>query len=219
MVDLVRLFDGRWGRLWNRLSRLNAASDRALLPPLRRQLALAPGVRVLDLGAGSGLWSRRLAGWCEGLELVALDPSAAMMAAAQRELAGVPGKRLLAGDAARLPLADGAFDRILAANVFGLLPDLASALSECTRVLTPNGRLVVLDFLDETPRQRFSSWLLKSGFRLLVPSSRPAVRRHRPHLGKELRAHLGDAGLEVVAGAYGFFATGLLVATRPRPPG
>jgi demethylmenaquinone methyltransferase / 2-methoxy-6-polyprenyl-1,4-benzoquinol methylase len=74
--------------------------------------------------------------------VVGLDFSTAMLALARRK--GV--RQLVAGDAAKLPLANQSFDVVTIA--FGLrnIRDWSAALREMQRVLTSAGHLLVLDF-------------------------------------------------------------------------
>lgn len=50
---------------------------------------------------------------------------------------------LLAGDALRLPFADGAFDAVICSEVLEHIPDYRAAIAEIARVLRPGGRLCV----------------------------------------------------------------------------
>jgi SAM-dependent methyltransferase len=47
------------------------------------------------------------------------------------------------GDATRLPFADGAFDRVIAAEVLEHIPNDAAAVAELARVLRPGGTIAV----------------------------------------------------------------------------
>ena len=110
-------------------------SEARLLGPVR-------GRRVLEVGCGSApcaRWLRR-----EGADVVALDLSAGMLAAAaeagRRTGLVVP---LLQADVGALPVADGSVDVVCSA--FGGLPfvaDVEGALREVARVLRPGGRFV-----------------------------------------------------------------------------
>jgi glycosyltransferase involved in cell wall biosynthesis len=93
----------------------------------REFLGPAPA-RVLDLGSGPGVLD------LPGGSVVRLDLSEAMLRAA-------PGSGV-AGDATRVPLADGSFDAVLALGLTTYLPRLDEFLAECRRVLRPGGRLV-----------------------------------------------------------------------------
>ncbi|BCJ27050.1 methyltransferase domain-containing protein [Actinocatenispora sera] len=85
---------------------------------------------VLDLGAGPG----------GETTFVGVDNSVAM---ARRATAR--GRRMVVGDAAALPFADGAFTAVRADRVFQHLADPARALAEAVRVTEPYGRVVVAD--------------------------------------------------------------------------
>ena len=50
---------------------------------------------------------------------------------------------VVAGDALALPFSDGAFDRVIAAEVLEHIPDDRAALAELARVLRPGGTMAV----------------------------------------------------------------------------
>ncbi len=108
------------------------------------RLDVRPGHRVLDLGFGGGLTFAPL--WERGATVVGVDRAEDMITAARARFAGevATGRlELHAGDVARLPLANGAVDRVLTVNTVYFWPDLAAAFGELRRVLAPGGRLVV----------------------------------------------------------------------------
>lgn len=102
---------------------------------LRAELALGPGKRVLDLGAGSGKFTQPLVE--TGASLVAVEPSEAMRAAFARRYPDLPCR---AGSATELPFADGSFDAVACGQSFHWFATEA-ALQEIRRVLVPDGRL------------------------------------------------------------------------------
>lgn len=67
-----------------------------------------------------------------------------------------------------LPYAGEAFDAVIIANAFHIMPAPERALAEISRVLKPNGLLVAPTFVwGMDARQRASEWLLAlSGFRV-----------------------------------------------------
>ena len=127
---------------------LSLGQDRGWRRAVRDALALRPGERVLDLAAGTATSSAALA--ATGADVVGCDFSLGMLRVGAK--AGHEGVALVAGDALRLPFADGAFD---AATIsFGLrnTNDVDLALRELLRVVRPGGRLVVCEFSSPTWR-------------------------------------------------------------------
>jgi len=89
----------------------------------------AAGESLLDVGCGTGHFSRRFA--LAGLTVTGLDPDPAMLAFA-RQRDGAIG--YLQGRAEALPFADGAFDYCVAVTSLCFVADPARALAEMWRV-------------------------------------------------------------------------------------
>lgn len=107
-----------------------AAVDWALEP--------APGLRVLDLGAGTGKLTAALV--AESADVMAVEPDLAMLTELRRVL---PDVRALPGSAEAIPLPDASVDAVLAGNAMHWF-DMADAGPEIARVLTPGGILAGL---------------------------------------------------------------------------
>ena len=114
------------------------------------RLRVGPGDRLLDMGCGGG--RHVFAGLRRGARVVALVADAAElkgvqgMVEAMVQAGEVPSRGAgspVQGDALALPFADGAFDRIIAAEVLEHIPDDAGAIAELARVLRPGGRMAV----------------------------------------------------------------------------
>ncbi|WBC15851.1 methyltransferase domain-containing protein [Micromonospora sp. WMMA1998] len=101
-----------------------------------RHLDPRPGMRLLDLGAGTGSWAHAFTTWFPGVEVVAVEPSAAMRA----RCAFTP---LVAGDATSIPLADRSLDGVWLSTVVHHVPDLAAAARELRRVLRPGAPVLI----------------------------------------------------------------------------
>lgn len=95
-----------------------------------------PAVRTLDVACGTGFLTRHLRGF-----VVGVDQSPAMVAIARARL---PQATAIVGDALRLVVADGAFDRVFTGHFYGHLPaaERKAFLAEARRVA---GELVVVD--------------------------------------------------------------------------
>jgi SAM-dependent methyltransferase len=98
---------------------------------------IGPGVRALELGCGTGEFTRRVAP--AGARLVALDLSGDLLAQARAKI-GV-GARFVRANAHVLPFADASFDVVYGCSVLHHL-EVEVALREVRRVLRPGGRLV-----------------------------------------------------------------------------
>lgn len=97
----------------------------------------ASGKRVLDIGCGTGAFSKRLAE--NGYGVTGLDSSPlALEYCGKRGLTDV-----VAGDAATLPFPDDSFDTVIALDILEHLDDDRAAFAEWMRVLAPGGVLLI----------------------------------------------------------------------------
>lgn len=105
---------------------------------------IAPGMRALDVGTGTGSLAIGLA--ARGLEVVGLDPSTEMLEVARRRAVemGV-AVRFVEGSAEDTGLEGASFDLVTAGQCWWWL-DAGRALAETTRVLTRDGRLLIANF-------------------------------------------------------------------------
>jgi ubiquinone/menaquinone biosynthesis C-methylase UbiE len=115
---------------------------------LPRRLELAPGMRVLEIGPGSGFYTGALVGDNADVTLTCLDLQPAMLQKLRRRL-GARTPHLVCGSASELPFRDGSFDRITLMSVLGEVPDRSGALRECARTLSEDGRLLVAEALPD----------------------------------------------------------------------
>ncbi|ERE16325.1 class I SAM-dependent methyltransferase [Pseudogulbenkiania ferrooxidans] len=102
---------------------------------LRRELGLRPDSAALDLGAGTGKFTRLLA--TVAGEAAAVEPVDEMRAQLQARL---PGLRALKGSAEEIPLPDASMDVVACAQAFHWFAN-EEALREIHRVLKPGGSL------------------------------------------------------------------------------
>ncbi len=101
-----------------------------------RFAGVEPGMRVLDVGGGTGALTARLAQIVGADRVAAVDPSVDYADACRRR---VPGAAVRVGSAGALPFDDGAFDVVLAQLVVQALDDAPAAVREMRRVAGPGG--------------------------------------------------------------------------------
>lgn len=113
-----------------------AAQLASLLPPLDRP-------RVLELGCGTGLFTRHLIARYPGASFVLTDASPAMISECRRNLAGFGASRsdFVVMDASR-PAALGHFDLIATSMTLHWLPEQRASLERLLGLLAPSGVLV-----------------------------------------------------------------------------
>ncbi len=120
---------------------ISLGQDRRWRTATVRAVDAHPGETVLDLAAGTGTSSEPFD--AAGVHVVPCDFSVGMLQVGKARRPDLP---FTAGDATRLPFADGSFDAVTIS--FGLrnVVDTPTALAEMLRVTRPGGRLVVCEF-------------------------------------------------------------------------
>lgn len=110
-------------------------------------IAPKPGMRILDIAAGTGSSSRPLAD--AGAEVISLDFSKGMLDAGRKRHSDLT---FVQGDALALTFKENEFD--VTTISFGLrnTSDPSKALKESLRVLKSGGRMVVVEFSQPTNR-------------------------------------------------------------------
>ena len=98
---------------------------------LQRLLRPERGESLLDVGCGTGYFTRRLAREA-GLRVVGLDPDVAWLDYARSH--GKGAESYCGGRAERLPFADGCFDRTVSVAALCFVDDVRGALREILRV-------------------------------------------------------------------------------------
>jgi ubiquinone/menaquinone biosynthesis C-methylase UbiE len=140
-------YDGRW---------VPVARD------IVAHFALAPGMRVLDVGCAKGFLVKDLMRVCPGLEAFGLDVSLYALMNCEPDVTG----RLYLGTAERLPFPDRSFDCVLSLNTVHNFPRprAVKVMQEIQRV--SGGRAFVQVDSYHTPEQKqlFESWVLTAEF-------------------------------------------------------
>lgn len=132
---------GEAARTYDAARGIEAAGLEAYRELLAGLLPRCPGLPVLDLGAGTGQWSRLLRDWF-GRRVIAVEPSAAMRTEF-RKAERTAGFALVAGAAEWLPLASASCGLGWLSTVVHHFADLDRAASELGRVIAPGGRVLI----------------------------------------------------------------------------
>ncbi len=101
------------------------------------------GLHVLDLGCGTGRYCELLSN--RGANVVGIDPSENMLLEARRKVEGNSQIDILQGTIEQLEFPSRCFDLVVAALVLGHLQELEPTLTEVSRVLKDEGRLIISD--------------------------------------------------------------------------
>lgn len=108
---------------------------------------LKPGVRILEIGSGTGSLLSRLR--ADGYDAVGVDVNARLLDEARRWHGDLPVQQV---EGTALPFPDGSFDIVMSFDVFEHIPDSDAHLREVRRVLRNGG-----SYLVQTPNKWMNS--------------------------------------------------------------
>jgi demethylmenaquinone methyltransferase/2-methoxy-6-polyprenyl-1,4-benzoquinol methylase len=143
----------------------------SVLRALRAALKDAPGIRLADVGGGTGNYALALSR--EGWVPVVVDRSVEMLVQAADK-----GLETVEADAQRLPFENESFDAVTMISMLHHVEDHGAALTEARRILRRGGRLALKGFTD---KDAASLWILD-----YFPSSRQWMKVTHPPLAEVL---------------------------------
>lgn len=113
-------------------------------PLIVKYCRIKPGMELLDVGCGTGCFTRYIAGGAKGLRITGIDNDAAFIRHALElaEKNGLAGRlEFITGDACALPFPEKSFDTVLSHTFFTSAEDPQKAISEMIRVTRPGGTI------------------------------------------------------------------------------
>ncbi len=144
-----------------------------------QRAGLRSGMKVVDVGVGTGLVARqaaRITG--SGGLVIGIDPSPGMM----RNAKVPPDVVLVEGRAENMPFPDNHFDFLSMGYALRHISDLSVAFREFHRVMKPGAKLCILEIT--CPESRWARILLKGYMKGVVPTLARVVgsRKNTPRL-------------------------------------
>lgn len=137
---------------------------------VREMVDTAEPLKVLDVACGTGDFTIEIAQKvAQGSQVLGVDISEGMMAVGREKIqkSGVSAQ-LSVADCEDLPYADNTFDRISVGFGVRNFEHLELGLSQMYRVLTPGGKLVILEL--SVPSNAFIRWCYKLYFLKILPA-------------------------------------------------
>ena len=109
------------------------------------QLEFSDETVTVEVGAGAGAVTRRIAAKAAPGQVIGYEPSSGFVAEAIARAGEAPNLRFEQADGANLPLADGTADHVIMHMVLTHVTDPKVLIAEAKRVLKPGGTLVICD--------------------------------------------------------------------------
>ncbi|MEG6520677.1 class I SAM-dependent methyltransferase [Desulfotomaculum sp. 1211_IL3151] len=127
-----------------------------LRPLILKFCMIKQGMKLLDVGCGTGCFTRYLAAGAENLKIVGIDNDALFIQQAQvaAQNKGMTDRlEFIVGDACGLPFSENSFDGVASHTFFTSIEDPKRALAEMMRVTRPGGMIIsitAMSFVDQT---------------------------------------------------------------------
>lgn len=107
---------------------------------------IQPEAAILDLACGTGELAKLILEKNSQQAIAAVDISPAMLKIAQEKLIAYSHIKLVNTSVTTLPFDSQSFDLVICANAFHYFDNPQLALAEMKRVLTPSGKVIILDW-------------------------------------------------------------------------
>ncbi len=198
--DVDKVFSGSIAKLYDEI--LVPLIFEPYADDLTRRLSTRSLTRVLEIAAGTGVVTRRLAAaLAPDVAIVATDLNAPMLeqAAAVGTVRPVEWRQ---ADAMQLPFGDASFDAVVCQFGVMFFPDKAVAFSEMRRVLRPGG-VLIFNVWDRIEANEFAD-AVTTALAGVFPADPPRFMARTPHgyhdvaaIARDLRAGGFDAAPQI----------------------
>lgn len=136
--EFKRFEQGAWSRRAGTYDRVTGQVTASVAGPLLDAAGVEAGMRLLDVGCGTGVVTAAAA--ARGARATGVDMAAGMLAVARERH---PDLAFVEADAEALPFDAATFEGVVASLVVNHLPAPPRAVGEFARVLAPGGRVAV----------------------------------------------------------------------------
>ena len=126
---------------------------------------------ILDIATGTGDMAIKLHSMLAPCKVTGCDISEGMMEVARKKVANLDLSEEIsftAGDCISLPFPDNSFDAVTISFGIRNVENIEKGLSEINRVLTPNGKLVILEL--SVPEKKFYKFFYNIYTKLFIPT-------------------------------------------------
>ncbi len=127
-----------------------------LKPLIRKYCGITPGMMILDVGCGTGCFTRYLAEGAENLKITGIDTDAVFIkqAVLTAQDQGLSDRvEFMVGDACELPFPDNSFDAAVSHTFLTSVAEPEKAVAEMMRVTRPGGTIAsitAMSFMNQT---------------------------------------------------------------------
>jgi ArsR family transcriptional regulator len=130
---------------WDEIRSLHIAESE-VEAAIARTIGNRPVGRLIDIGTGTGRMLELFASGAKGALGIDRSPEMLRLARVKLAEAGLSTAELRQGDMYSLPLPSGNADTVIIHQVLHFAQQPAAAVSEAARLLSPGGRLLIIDF-------------------------------------------------------------------------
>lgn len=143
--------------------------------------------RILDVACGTGELEKRIMAIHPAQAIVGVDLTEAMLSRARTKLAAFPHVVFYQADSAALPFPDASFDTVITSSALHYMRNTERVFSEFARVLSPKGRVIIIDWTRDAWQGRVYDWVRR----------KTIAAHYKVYTSEAVRELCAAAGLQV----------------------